>query len=48
MTERPSYIVAGLIANRRELVGIIAELERQLEQHRRPDAYRWRATGSHE
>jgi hypothetical protein len=34
MTERPSHLVAGLIAKRRELAGIIAELERQLAQHR--------------
>jgi hypothetical protein len=34
MTERPSHLVAGLIAKRRELAGIIAGLERQLAQHR--------------
>src|SRR5215469_6348620 len=34
MTERPSHVVAALIAKRRELAGIIAELERQLAQHR--------------
>jgi hypothetical protein len=34
MTERPSYVVAGLIAKRRELAGVIAELQRQLDQHR--------------
>ena len=34
MTERPSHIVSELIVQRRELAGIIAELERQLGQHR--------------
>ena len=34
MTERPSHLVAGLIAKRRELAGVIVELERQLAQHR--------------
>jgi len=34
MTERPSHLVAGLIAKRAELAGVIAELERQLAQHR--------------
>jgi hypothetical protein len=34
MTERPNYLVACLIAKRRELAGVIAELERQLAQHR--------------
>jgi hypothetical protein len=34
MTERPSHLVAGLIAKRRELASIIADLERQLAQHR--------------
>jgi hypothetical protein len=34
MSERPSHVVAGLIAKRREIAGIIAELERQLAQHR--------------
>jgi hypothetical protein len=34
MTERPSHVIAGLIAKRRELGGIIAELERRLAQHR--------------
>jgi hypothetical protein len=34
MTGRPSRVVAGVIAKRRELTGIIAELERQLAQHR--------------
>jgi hypothetical protein len=34
MTERPSYVVAGLIAKHRELAGVIAELQRQLDQHR--------------
>jgi hypothetical protein len=34
MTERPSHLVAGLITKRRELAGIIGDLERQLAQHR--------------
>lgn len=34
VTERPNHIVAGLIAKRRELAGVIAELERQLARHR--------------
>jgi hypothetical protein len=34
MTERHSHVVAGLIAKRRELAGVIADLERQLAQHR--------------
>jgi hypothetical protein len=34
MTERHSHLVTGLIAKRRELAGVIAELERQLAQHR--------------
>jgi hypothetical protein len=34
IAERPSHIVASLIAKRRELAGVIAELERQLAQHR--------------
>jgi hypothetical protein len=34
VSERPSHLVAGLIAKRRELVGVIAELERQVAQHR--------------
>jgi hypothetical protein len=34
ITERPSHLVAGLIAKRRELAGIIADLERRLIQHR--------------
>jgi hypothetical protein len=34
MTERPSHVVAGLITKRRELAGIIADMERQLAQHR--------------
>jgi hypothetical protein len=34
MSERPNHVVAGLIAKRRELGGIIAELERQLAQIR--------------
>ncbi len=34
MTERPSHIVAGLIAKRAELAGIINQLQRQLDQHR--------------
>jgi hypothetical protein len=34
MTDRPSHLVVGLIAKRRELAGVIVELERQLAQHR--------------